>query len=120
MDYRIDEYNPYGSFRPGQKEAITQILDRFDEGQKIIELNAPTASGKSLDLFVLGMCLSKDKGIDKVVYTTPLVALVDQLDKEPKFSAMPVLRGRRNYPCANNPEFTADECPFGAKKANVL
>ena len=33
MDYRIDEYNPYGSFRPGQKEAITQILDRFDEGR---------------------------------------------------------------------------------------
>ena len=62
MDYRIDEHNPYGSFRPGQKEAITQILDRFDEGQKIVELNAPTASGKSLDLFVLGMCLSKDKG----------------------------------------------------------
>lgn len=119
MDYRIDEHNPYGSFRPGQKEAITQILDRFDEGQKIVELNAPTASGKSLDLFVLGMCLSKDKGIDKVIYTTPLVALVDQLDKEPKFSAMPVLRGRRNYPCANNPEFTADECPFGAKKAAI-
>jgi len=118
-DYLIDEHNPYDAFRVGQKEAITQILDRFDEGQKIIELNAPTASGKSLDLFVVGMCLSQEKKLDKVIYTTPLVALVDQLDKEPKFSAMPVLRGRRNYPCANNPEFTANECPFGAKKAAI-
>lgn len=115
----IDRHNPYPSFNPGQKEAITQILSLYDDGEKVIELNAPTASGKSLDLFVLGRVLSCERKLDKVIYTTPLVALVDQLDKEEKFKAMPVLRGRRNYVCANNSEFTADECPFGSKKSAV-
>ena len=115
----IDKYNPYGSWRSGQKEAITEILELLESGQKVIELNAPTASGKSLDLFVLGRILSCENGLDKVVYTTPLVALVDQLDREKKFAAMPVLRGRRNYVCANDSHYTADECPFGAKKAAI-
>jgi Rad3-related DNA helicase len=94
-----------------------QILDLYDSGNKIVELNAPTASGKSLDLFVLGQVLSKEYGIGKVVYSTPLVALVNQLQDNPAFCSMPVLKGRSNYPCAfllqtSRRWHTADECPF--------
>jgi len=98
-------YNPYPSFRPGQKEAITEILDAFKSGNRVIELNAPTASGKSLILYILGMHL-KQHG--RVIYTTPQVALVDQLDG---FEGMPVLKGKRNYKC-DFFNMTATECPF--------
>jgi len=108
----IDDFNPYPSFQAGQKEAITEILELYDSGEKVIELNAPTASGKSLDLYVLGRVLSIQFKLDKVLYTTPLVTLVNQLEKEPQFSKMPVLKGRRNYPCGLYFEIMADECPF--------
>jgi Rad3-related DNA helicase len=109
---RIDEYNPYPSFQCGQKEAITQILDLYDDGANVIELNAPTASGKSLDLYVLGLILSKEYKLDKTIYSTPLVALADQLGSNEKFDKMPVLKGKKNYPCAKFYEIMADDCPF--------
>lgn len=110
--FSIDDYNPYPSFQPGQKEAITEILDLYQDGEKVIELNAPTASGKSLDLYVLGRILSQECELKKVIYTTPLVALVNQLEKNKKFSKMPVLKGKRNYPCSNFFDIMADDCPF--------
>ncbi len=112
---QIDEYNPYKSFRPGQKEAITEILEKFDSGEHLIELDAPTASGKSLDLYVVGMILAKERGMEKAIYTTPLVALVNQLGDTPAFSKMPILKGKRNYPCeiaSSDTYASADECPF--------
>ena len=96
--YDLQRYNPFPSFQPGQAEAITQILEHYKHGQKIVELNAPTAAGKSLDLFIVGRILSEQFGV-RVVYTTPLVALVNQLENEPAFKAMPVLKGKSNYRC---------------------
>jgi len=112
----LQKYNPFPSFQSGQAEAIAQILGHFENGQKVVELNAPTAAGKSLDLFVLGRILSEKMGV-RVVYTTPLVALVNQLENEPAFGAMPVLKGKRNYFCGPMSEvlgqdITADDCPY--------
>jgi Rad3-related DNA helicase len=114
----IQQYNPYPSFQPGQQEAVQQILELHDSGQKVVELNAPTAAGKSLDLYVLGRILTEELVIGRTVYTTPLVALVNQLENETAFSAMPVLEGKRNYPCdilrsaLGNTWSSADDCPF--------
>ena len=63
----LQKYNPFPSFQSGQAEAIAQILGHFENGQKVVELNAPTAAGKSLDLFVLGRILSEKMGV-RVVY----------------------------------------------------
>jgi Rad3-related DNA helicase len=108
----INQYNPYPSFQPGQKEAITQILDLYEEGQKVIELNAPTAAGKSLDLYVLGRYLSEELYLNKTIYTTPQVALANQLGNNGNFGQMPVLLGKRNYKCELNSDIMADNCPF--------
>jgi Rad3-related DNA helicase len=107
----IDSFNPYPSFQPGQKEAITEILEKFRSGTKIIELNAPTAAGKSLDLYVVGRILSEAYGLEKIIYTTPLVSLVNQLRDTDQLSEMPVLTGKRNYPCPYT-NATAEDCPF--------
>lgn len=114
----IQQYNPYPSFQPGQAEAVQQILELHDAGQKVVELNAPTASGKSLDLYIIGRILTEELQVGRTVYTTPLVALVNQLENESAFSAMPVLKGKRNYPCdilrsaLGNTWSSADDCPF--------
>ncbi len=117
IDIDIQKYNPYPSFQPGQAEAIGQILELHKAGQKVIELNAPTAAGKSLDLYVLGRILTEELKTGRTVYTTPLVALVNQLQETKAFSAMPVLKGKRNYPCGLLRESlgdwqTAEDCPF--------
>jgi len=114
----LQEYNPYPSFQPGQAEAIQQILDLHEAGEKVVELNCPTAGGKSLDLYVLGEILTKEFAVGRVVYTTPLVALVNQLQDNPAFEMMPVLKGKRNYPCVllraalHNEWMSAEDCPF--------
>lgn len=82
----LNQYNPYPSFQLGQAEAIGQMLELIEDGQKVVELNAPTAAGKSLDLYVLGKILFKEYNMDKVIYTTPLVALVTQLQKNELFN----------------------------------
>lgn len=120
----FNEYNPYPSFQPGQAEAIARILELMDEGHKVIELNAPTAAGKSLDLFVLGRALTADKPVEeggRAVYTTPLVALVNQLEFNEAFKAMPVLKGKRNYKCLLLSEVfdgfvSAEDCPYDNHK----
>lgn len=118
----IQQYNPYPSFQLGQQEAVQQILELHDSGQKVVELNAPTAAGKSLDLYVLGRILTEELATGRTVYTTPLVALVNQLENETAFSAMPVLKGKRNYPCKplrdalGNSWSSADDCPYDTWK----
>jgi hypothetical protein len=124
MTTDIDRYNPYESFNPGQKEAITQILDTYDAGEHVIELNAPTAAGKSLNLFVIGQVLAHEYDLGRIVYTTPLVALVDQLQDNPMFKSMPVLKGKKNYVCeklsdAVGEEICADDCPFKSWKKAI-
>ena len=37
----LQKYNPFPSFQSGQAEAIAQILGHFENGQKVVELNAP-------------------------------------------------------------------------------
>lgn len=112
----IQKYNPFPAFQPGQAEAIHEMLGYFNAGQKVVELNAPTAAGKSLDLFVFGRMIAEQTGA-RVIYTTPLVALVNQLENEPAFKAMPVLKGKRNYNCgplseALGGQTSAEDCPF--------
>ena len=61
--------------------------------------------------------LTEELQAGRVVYTTPLVALVNQLQETKAFEKMPVLKGKRNYPCGFLRETaggwqSADDCPF--------
>ena len=117
IDIDIDSFNPYSSFRPGQKEAIAQILDLHKNGHKNIELSAPTASGKSLDNYILGKMLTENQDGAFAVYTTPLITLVNQLKQTDAFHEMPTLKGKKNYLCPflsrdDEEPYFADDCPF--------
>ena len=107
----LQKYNPYKSFRDGQEKAIQQMIDLYEKGQKVIELNAPTASGKTVSLYVFGRILEKEFGLKKVMFTSPQVALIESGN----LFDLPKLVGKRNYKCRAIEGYTAEDCPFSAK-----
>jgi Rad3-related DNA helicase len=107
----LQQYNPYSEFRSGQVTAINAIADLIESGQRVIELSAPTAAGKSLDVYVLLQYLAEECGFEYLTYTSPMVQLVsDQLRSQ--FPNLPVLVGKDNYRCNVDPTMSAGECPF--------
>ena len=72
----LQKYNVYPSFRPGQEKAITQMLKSWESGNKIINLNAPTAAGKTLDLYIFGKILEKEFKTNP--YTPPPIGFLFQ------------------------------------------
>jgi Rad3-related DNA helicase len=95
----IDQRNPFLCFRPGQREAIQEIVDKVESGQKVIQLDAGVGAGKSLILAIAARCLRDQLGLKKALYTTPQVKLIDQI-RDDKLLRIPTLAGKANYPCA--------------------
>jgi Rad3-related DNA helicase len=77
-----------------------------------LEFKGPTGCGKTVSMVVAGRVML-DHGASKIIYTTPLVALVSQL-RDVKAYGIPTLVGKRNYPCLLHEGMTADDCPFKA------
>jgi len=112
---RIDSLNPYLGFRDGQKEAIKEIIAGAMEGQHILQLDAGVGSGKSLILDIAARVLLEELDLERAIYTTPQVKLVEQL-KNDKYLNIPCLVGKANYPCSALPgNFTAETCPLPKK-----
>jgi len=106
--------------RPGQADAIREILEAFRGGAKTVFLDAPVGSGKSLINLLVG---AKSRG---AYLSTPQVILVNQYGSDTaesgKFPGLATtLYGRRNYPCeflqtlpaedGGRPYATADGAP---------
>ena len=86
---------PNFKYRDGQKEAVEAIVEQM-KVHKIVFLNAPTGSGKSL----INLVLANLEGSGYI--TTPLSNLVEQYnnDLKGKFSGLgKAVMGRKNYPC---------------------
>jgi len=119
----FDQYNPYLSYRDGQKEAIRDIVEAAEEGAHIIQLDAGVGSGKSLILSVAAMVLLREMSLEKAIYTTPQVKLVEQLRAD-EHLRIPVLVGKKNYPCTayadSELDITADTCPLPRKQRKEL
>lgn len=100
------KYFPYKCFRQGQEEAIEELLHAIAVGHNKIELSAPTASGKTVVLYTVG-CNLVDMGY-RVLYTTPQIALLDQIKAE---HGLPILKGLKHYYCPHTGNTVAD-CPY--------
>lgn len=108
MKIDFGKYNPYDSFRLGQEEAITKIIAGYEGKNKIINIDAPTASGKTATLYTAGRILEHEYGVENIVFTSPQVALIT----EGNLFDLPKLVGKKNYKCCSIAEYTAEECPF--------
>lgn len=101
MNKQINHAFPLPTYRPGQQEVITKILEYFQAGQKIILLEAPTGAGKSAIGFTLAQLLYP------AYYLTPQKFLQDQLTTDfgehgkyiKNLHPMIDLKGRGNYLC---------------------
>jgi len=77
--------------RKYQRESIIKVFDYFEAGAKVVALNAPTGSGKS----IVGMAVAN--GMDSSYYVVCNLNLQDQINKE--FTCHKDIRGRSNYKC---------------------
>lgn len=96
----IQKYFPLESPRIGQIECIKSIIKAFESGKRVVILEAPTGSGKS----VIAKTIANMA--DSSCYITSQILLQEQLvsdfGEEGKFQKGPPLvhlKGRSNYPC---------------------
>lgn len=111
---RVDELNesiltsfiPFEKqiFRPGQFDAIKQIVEAIEDGEKFIILNAPVGLGKSLVAYVLAK-LMELHGEQTYIYTKTKM-LQDQYIKD--FKDVKLVKGRMNFPCLADSVFQAN------------
>ncbi len=90
----------FTEWRAHQKYALEKILN---SDKRVILLDAPTGSGKSLIAAALQRYTTQ-----KLLYVVHTKQLQDQLEEE--FPYAEILKGRRNYPTANHPSVTCDAC----------
>lgn len=135
---RVDDacpIHPEPGYREKQRKAIVEIVKGvMDPDVDVVLLNAPTGSGKSIDLHTTIRATGKS-----AFFTTPLNSLVDQLDNDGYIKDdIITLKGRNNYNCIH-PEDEGtrvdeaicqrdssfecdvkDQCPYYGRKAAAL
>lgn len=121
---------PAPKFRPYQESTLKVINNAFNSGFKAIILEAPTGAGKSI--LNATFC-----DIWNSFYTTPQLALIDQVKQDRYIGATFVeIKGRQNYDCYYDPSATCDigicrriadyqcnrldVCPYYMQKAEAL
>ena len=121
---------PAPKFRKYQKETLKAMANAFNSGYKAILLEAPTGAGKSI--LNATFC-----SLWKSFYTTPQLALIDQIRRDKYIRDCFVeIKGRQNYDCYYDPAATCDVgicrripnykcdrfmvCPYYQQKAKAL
>ena len=93
-------------FRPDQLTATEQIIEAFEAGARVVMLDAPTGSGKTLVAEMVRRRLAT-----KSLFVCSGKQLQDQFIADFGDYAR-VLKGRSNYPTASMPypEYSGDDC----------
>jgi ATP-dependent DNA helicase DinG len=98
-------FTKFPAYRPHQSETITQAID---SDEKVVMIEGPTGSGKSLAGMSIGQLSNP------ALYLCTTKSLQDQLADD--FTSIPMVKGRANYPCQEYPDmfpqYTADDCPL--------
>ena len=98
----MEKYIPFEKkqFRPGQFEAIEQVMEAIEDNESFIILNAPVGVGKSLIGYVLARQLL-DEYHDTTYMYTKTKMLQDQYVQD--FEDVKLVKGRSNFFCENEP-----------------
>ena len=95
-------------FRDHQLQAVAEILDGFERSKRIMVLDAPVGSGKTLIAEMVRRALG-----ETMLFAPHSKSLQDQFVSDFPYARM--LKGRANYPVEMAslypwPEFSADDC----------
>lgn len=93
----------FSEFRSHQIPAIEQVVNLFNAGYKVVILEAPTGTGKTLISEAVRRLVGR-----RGVYTCTTKTLQNQVIED--FPYAKLLKGRNNYPTFDNPSITADVC----------
>lgn len=100
IPFRSEKFK--SGFRNNQRAIVETILN---SKKKVIVLNSPTGTGKS----ILGFCSGHYKNsIKQTLYVCSSKMLQDQLHND--FPEASLLKGRSNYTCNLNPNYNAGDC----------
>ena len=102
---------PKESFRPGQREALSQIDQHFLSGKRYVILEGPTGSGKS----AIAKALAEKYG---AYMLTSQKTLQEQYATD--FPDIAVVKGRSSYPCDLEPGGWADTAVCVQKKRKTM
>lgn len=94
MTITLPEWAP--SLRPPQITATQQVLERFEDGDKVVFLDAPTGTGKTLVADLVRQYLSC-----RSIYLCSSLSLQHQYMRD--FPQSALLMGRSNYPTQGYP-----------------
>jgi Rad3-related DNA helicase len=91
-------------WRKGQKEAIISIIDAHDNGTKVVILDAPVGSGKSIIGMAVAWILNQKSKTGYILASD--IALQEQYEKDFKQAHMRwgSVKGIDNYMCIDNME----------------
>jgi Rad3-related DNA helicase len=91
---------PFDQYRPGQEEIIKSILKSFSDNKRIVMLEAPTGSGKS----VIAYTVAKHFGSSYYLTATKILQqqLINSFSTDKNLVA---LKGRNSYTCNKWPEY---------------
>jgi Rad3-related DNA helicase len=98
----VDEVWPAPDYRENQREAVVDILHSlYVDDNDVTTLSAPTGAGKSLILHGVMATLHNEFEKD-AFFSTPLNALIDQVDNDEFIQDDVVtLKGKNNYQCVH-------------------
>ena len=95
------------TIRPTQITAIQETIAAFNAGNKVVMLDAPTGSGKTLIAEIVGQSLEARR-----LYLCSSLQLQEQFARD--FPKAAILKGRTNYPTADSPnkypDLNAGDC----------
>lgn len=86
-------------FRPHQVRAAREVTEHFEDGRRVVFMDAPVGSGKS----IVGDMVRR-LWTERAVYLCTTISLQQQLIDS--FPYARLLKGRANYPTLNHPEGT--------------
>lgn len=102
-EWSKEVYGPVFSYRPGQKEAVCDILYAWLHDADDIILDAPTGTGKSIIALSVAGVLNKYFHKEGYILISDL-SLMEQYDRDltKYFPSWALLKGQQNYTCSQN------------------
>ncbi len=88
----------FEELRPHQVTATEEIVEHFRNGKRVVILDAPTGSGKTL----IGEMVRQQLRVRQALYVCTTKSLQQQFLND--FTYAQLLKGRNNYPTLNRPE----------------
>lgn len=92
-DFDNDPDNPIDVIRENAFQSVENTIENLDDSNRILSINIPTGSGKTITSLNAALRLSERFGHDHIVYCLPFTSVIDQ-----NFQVFDKIRKKANLP----------------------